>query len=220
MKKLWIYLMTGFVFFALTSCEEDESDKVLDDGLTREIHELVPAEILETIEGLGMPVYGGGNPPSIENIYEIDPLTLLSTNVPGDTDPGAVFATMRSRFYQQDNSNLTIAVDYTSGGETGTGLGACIVGDNNRFTVFAELNASLQEQDAELVLMFSGRLVSDGIEDAHVANFMIENNGGGYWIPNGTGRVFRDGDGHSGIVSSLKSLQVTALPGLSAKQGF
>ena len=220
MKKLWIYLMTGFVFFALTSCEEDKSDKVLDDGLTREIHELVPAEILETIEGLGMPVYGGGNTPNIENIYEIDPLTLLDSNVPGDSDPGAVFATMRSRFYQQDNEKLTIAVDYTSGGESGTGLGAFIVGDNNRFTVFAELNASIQGQDAELVLMFSGRLVSDGIENAHVANFMLENNEGGYWIPNGTGRVFHDADGHSGIVSSLKSLQVTALPGLSAKQGF
>jgi len=220
MKKLLFYLMTGFVFFALTSCEEDKSDKVLDDGLTREIHELVPAEILETIEGLGMPVYGGGNPPNIENIYEIDPLTLLDSNVPDDNDPGTVFATMRSRFYQQDNSELTIAVDYSSGGESGTGLGAFIVGDNNRFTVFAELNASIQGQDAELVLMFSGRLVSDGIEDAHVANFMLENNEGEYWIPNGTGRVFHDADGHSGIVSSLKSLQVTALPGLSAKQGF
>ena len=220
MKKILALGIAVFFLFFAAGCEDDDSDKILDDGLTHEIHELVPPEILETIEELGMPVYGGGNPPNIENIYEIDPLTMLDFNVPGDDSPGAVFATMRSKFYQQDNSKFTIAVDYTSGGESGTGLGAFIVGDNNRFTVFAELNSSIEGQDAELVLMFSGKLVSDGIEDAHVANFMIENNEGDYWIPNGTGRVFHDGDGHSGIVSSLKSLQVTALPGLSAKQAF
>ena len=222
MRKILTLSIAALFLFMVSGCEDDDNDQILDDGLTREIHELVPAEILETIEGLGMPVYGGGQPPSIENIFECEPLEMIGTNVPGDSPVGTVFSTMRARFYNQNNEEFTISVDYTSGDEEGTGLGGFVVGDGDHFTVFAELNVSRGEASAEVVLMFSGKLVSDGIENLHVANFMLDNHGNDdYWIPDGTGRVFHDGDGHSGIVSSIKVLKATpALPGASGKPCF
>ena len=219
MRKILTLSIAALFLFMVSGCEDDDNDQILDDGLTREIHELVPAEILETSEGLGMPVYGGGQPPSIENIFECEPLEMIGTNVPNDSPVGTVFATLRARFYNQNNDKYTISVDYTSGGEEGTGLGGFVVGDDDYFTVFAELDASRGDAPAELVLMFSGKLVSDGIENLHVANFMLDNHGNeDYWIPDGTGRVFHDADGHSGIVSSVKeSKTISALPGLSGE---
>ncbi len=208
MKTLMKLLLMLAVVVVVSGCDDD--DLILSDGLTREIHELVPPEILEVIEGLGMPVYGGGKPPNIEEIFEGAPLILLSTNVPNDHSPGYRFADLRVKFYNQDNSKFTIGVDYTSGSERGTGLGGFVVGDNNRFTVFAELDSSIGDSHADMVLMFSGERVADGILELHMANFMVDNYGNpqGYWIPDGTGRVFHDSDGHSGIVSSLKVVRL------------
>ncbi|MFP4690910.1 MAG: hypothetical protein ACLFMU_03265 [Bacteroidales bacterium] len=101
-------------------------------------------------------------------------------------------------------------------------LGGFVVGDGDYFTVFAELESVHGRATAELVLMFSGELVSDGIENLHVANFMLDNRGNeDDWIPDGTGRVFHDSDGHSGIVSSIKDFKaISALSGFSGKPGF
>lgn len=194
----WLYLLIGFLF--ITSCEKEKvTPKVDENGLTKEITDLVPQEILDEMEELGMPIHGGAAPPLIEETFLGTPFILLSSNRPGDV-PGQEFADYQVTFYGQDNDDLSIMVNYKSGPENGTGLGSFIVGENGYFSVFVELNTThTNGSTAQQVSVISGKLVSNGIEDMHLAAFMIDDNGDpeDVWIENGEGRVIHDEDGFS-----------------------
>jgi hypothetical protein len=197
-------LFFGVLF--LSGCEKEESKGKLDDnGLTPDINQLVPEAILDEMKDLGMPINTGDSPPSIENIYHVAPFILKSSNRESDS-PGYQFADLRVQYSEQNNDNLTVTVDYVNGPEEGNGLGGFIVGDNNQFTVFAEINATSYGETAMMVFVMSATLGEDGLDDFYFANFMVDNNGNpsGYWIEEGEGRVIYDSDGFSEIVSSLK----------------
>ncbi|MBS4012579.1 MAG: hypothetical protein KGZ97_02295 [Bacteroidetes bacterium] len=202
--KLIAFVIALFTIF--TACKKD--DRIEDNGLTREINDLVPTKILDDMKDLGMPIFGGGNPPDIENIYIASPFILLNSNRSGD-QIGQQFADYKVKFSSQDNEALTVNWDYINGPETGTGLAGFIVGDNNQFTVFAELISTAYDSSAKLVVVLSGKKVTAGIQNLHYAIFMLDNYGnpGGYWINNGDGRVCYDSDGSSEITSSFKSTE-------------
>lgn len=201
-----ILITVAFMLVIITSCKKDEHDLIESNNLSIDINELVPQWIIDEMESLGMPINGGGSPPSIENAYLATPFILLASNRSGDII-GQQFADYKARFRNQNNEALTVVFDYKNGPEAGDGLGAFIVGTDNKFSVFAELTATAQGQTATLVKVVSGRIVSGGIEDFHAALFMIDNYGnpGGYWIDNGDGRVFHDSDGFSPIITDFKS---------------
>lgn len=210
MKSKLLILLIAFGLFMMTACEEDENnddsnDKVEANGFTEEINEFLPDSIIDEMESLGMELNTGGNPPNVENIYEVSPFVLDSSNVPSDYS-GMSFADLRFKLYEQDNEDLTIKLDYVNGPEEGTGLGSFIVGNNNNFTVVSEVTTVAYSDTATVAMLFSGKMVEDGIENFYYANFMIENNESSYFIENGQGRVIYDSDGFSEKVSSLKVL--------------
>jgi len=64
MKQFKIFTIFAFVMsaFVLAGCEKnDDNGKVKVDaqGLTQNIRDLIPNDILQGIEDLGMPIYGG-----------------------------------------------------------------------------------------------------------------------------------------------------------------
>lgn len=183
----------------LSSCEkEDNTPEVNEDGLTRDVTDLVPQEILDEMENLGLPIYGGIAPPNIEGRFVASPFILLGSNRPSDT-PGYQFQDYYVTFKEQDDRELTIMMDYENGTETGNGLGSFIVGEGNRFSVFVEVISEQSGETASVVNVISGELTSTGIKDLYFANFMLDNRGNpsGYWIEEGEGRVIFDSDGFS-----------------------
>ena len=202
MKKSF-YLTALVLTLTLTVACEEENDPVIpkieQNGLTREINDLVPQSILDEMERLGMPINRGAKPPLVEGRFFVSPLILLSSNRPGDV-PGYRFADYITTFFGQDNDELTIMLDYENGDESGSGLGSFIVGEGRKFSVFVAINAVQSGgTPAKLVNVFSGYLANGGIEDLYVANFMIDDNGDpqNVWIENGEGRVAYDQDGFS-----------------------
>jgi hypothetical protein len=211
MKSKLFILLIAFGLFMMTACEEEDkddnnNDKVEANGFTQEINEFLPDSIIDEMESLGMQLNTGGNPPDVEKIYEVTPFVLDSSNVPSDYS-GMTFADLRFKFYDQNNEDLTIKLDYINGPEEGSGLGSFIVGDNNMFTVVSEVTTVAYSDTAVAAMLFSGEITDDGIKDFYYANFMIENNGSSYFIENGQGRVIYDSDGFSEEVSSLKMLR-------------
>jgi len=201
MKKSFYLTAFALLFTIIIGCEKDEevSPKVDENGLTKEITDLVPQYILDEMERLGMPINGGANPPIIEETYFASPYILESSNRPGDV-PGFQFADYKVTFSGQDNDDLTIMVDYENGPESGNGIGSFIVGEDCKFSVFVEINSVHSGgTTAKLTHVISGNLVNEGIEDLYFANFMIDNNNNpqGVWIENGEGRVIYDQDGFS-----------------------
>ncbi len=216
MKKLIIYclsfvlLATSVVFNGCRKEEEEEEEGIdpVYNGLSSDIQNIIPADILNKIIDLGMPIHRGDNPPNFENTYFITPLILIQTTVPNDYDLGTQFLDMEVTFYEQNNNNLTVKIDYIQGTQTGIGRGGFIAGEDNKFTVFAAIDVEISGYHADMIEIYSAKVVSGGLNDFYLANFMIDNYGdpGGVgFIPNGTGRILYDSDGFSEIMTSETS---------------
>lgn len=200
------------------SCQKENDSKVEKNGLTKEINDIVPEALLDTMKNIGLPIYIGENPPNIENSFLVSPLILLKSNIPTDYSPGHRIEDFYIKFYKQDNNNLSVSINTKQAYETGIGIGAFIVGDNNNFSVFAKSKLLHTDGDsASVVNVYSGKIVDGGIKDYYYAIFMIDNYGNPHdrWIGNGAGRIFYDGDGFSEEIpdfqSSLKALKQTGL---------
>ena len=185
------------------------SFKTLDNGLSHDINNFVPQTIIDAMKSVGMPVYTGATPPNIEGIYLLSPDILIGSNVPNEYSIGTRFMDVKIQFSQQDNSNLTVNVDWTEGSTGGSTANCWIVGSGNNFTVFVAV--STRNSDGRISLSaqaYSGTIDASGILNLFSSLFMIENNGIPSIIPNGTGRAFYDSDGISERVSALRSLQI------------
>ena len=158
---------------------------------------------------MGMPINGGETPPNIENAYIGSPFVLKASNISTD-EIGHTYSDYYVKFYNQNNSKLTIEMNYKNGPETGTGIGSYIVGEGNKFSVFVEVTAEANGSKAKLIHVISGELTEEGINNLYFANFMLDNNGNetGYWIENGQGRVIYDSDGFSPLTDSFKEISI------------
>lgn len=179
--------------------------------LSQDIKNIVPDNILTIITNLGMPMYTGKTPPSLVNFYKLSPRTLKSSNIPNDYSAGTKFYDMNIHFYNQNNTALSLKMDFAemgSGGGTGSGQGAFISGSGNNFSVFLQVSYTASGQTCEMIEVFSGTMTSTGIKDLYDALFMVNDHGdpGNLWIANGQGRVFYDSDGMSQIIANLSSM--------------
>ena len=172
------------------------------EGLTEDIQNLIPPDILEAIEDLGIEINEGRNPPNIEGTFFISALQLVrSTTRTSIANMWNKYVT----FSRQDNTTLTIDVNYTMqtahwhGPMNSEGLGSFIVGEGNRFTVVVDATREQGGYTARTVEIFSGELYGAGIVNYHWAVMMIDNSGNplGIWIQNGTGYAKRDRHGFS-----------------------
>jgi hypothetical protein len=216
MKKSLILItsLSLFVVF-LASCSKKSAEptsKVEENGLTKEINDFVPPSLLAIIDSLGMPVYKGGNPPSIGGSYLCDPFKLINSNRAGDWI-GSIYADYYVKFSNQNNEDLTVSMDYVNGPEVGTGIGGYIVGDNGAFSVFSELTVVAYSDTAFILNLISGKMKEDGIEDFHLALFMLDNLGNphGYFINDEDGRVFKDDDGFADEIADFTKLAKESL---------
>ncbi len=200
-------LLIAVTLFIGFGCSKDSTSKVNSDGLTKDITDLVPDSMLTTMKSLGFPIFGGENPPDIQNTFFVTKFILKSSNRPGDI-PGYKFSDMSISFSEQDNEALTIKVDYVNGPESGHGLGSFIVGEGNKFTVFTRIDAITNGHQAKVIYVYSGELDDCGIQNFYASNFMVDDFGdpGNIYIENGQGRVIYDEDGFSEIISTVPKI--------------
>ena len=176
------------------------------EGLTEEIQNLIPPDILEAIENLGIEINEGKNPPNIEGTYFVDTLQLVRSTAGSISTQWNKYVT----FSVQDNTTLTINADYTmlaenyNGPMDSKGPGSFIVGEGNKFTVIVDGTREQGGYTAKTVEIFSGEISDAGIINYHWAVMMIDNSGDplGIWIQNSTGYAKRDSDGFSERVES------------------
>lgn len=210
--KIWKKTLIDFNFEAYQDewlIKEGEYLKLDDNGLTPDINNLVPQDILDEIINLGMPINNGANPPQINNSYLVSPLVLVGSNISSDVI-GRKYADYYFKLSNQNNNDLTVDLDFKQASTTGSGLGSFIVGTNNKFSVFSELTIinSTYNDKAKGVLVYSGEFSNDGIKDLMHAIFMVDDYGdpNNHYIEIGTGRVFHDSDKFSEEIDSFKHI--------------
>ena len=179
---------------------EIKSFTTLDEkGLTEAINELIPKDIQKKITDLGMPIYGGGNPPNINGTYKFAPVIMKATSIKNDFPLRHRFDDITLTFSNQDNNNLTIEFSYTALNEFGEGTGAYIVGENNKFSVFVEVNGTESGQRYKSADIIAGTVTPTGIKDLYYSFFILDDYGDPHnkIVGIGQGRVVYDSDGFS-----------------------
>lgn len=199
--------------FIISGCKKNEGDSFIveENGLTKDINDFVPQSVLDEMEDMGMPINEGVNPPNIQFRYLASPFILFNSNRSSDVI-GKKYGDYYIQFSEQNNNTLTVKMASANAGQESEGIGGFIVGDDNRFSVFAKVNSELKGEKAVLLNMISGKVGSDGITDFYFANFMLDDNGdpGDVWIEVGDGRILYDSDGFSEKISSDKSAEKAA----------
>jgi len=199
-RNLRIFTVLAFVvsLFIFAGCGKDKSD-----GLTNDIRDLIPADILKGIKDLGMPIYGGNTPPDVTGTFLSSPHTLKASNFNDGYSPGNVFGDSKITLSEQDNKNLTLIVSESQGGVTGTGTGGFIVGSGKKFTIFVGIDeVSGSGHQYKSARLFSGTISEEGIIDFHSIIVMIDNNNGTNLMSNGEARLIYDSDGLAERISS------------------
>lgn len=213
--RTFLLFVLGSIFL-IPACGTDnggEQGNSFEDGISRDVRELVGEDLLDVIENdLEIPIHRGDSPPDIvamlsqqaqkstfastEIVILMKPLLFLNANVPGDShDPGDQFNDFYLRFSNQDMENYTIDFDHTHPGSTPYfGAGSFIIGNGNDFSIFGSSESERQEGTILSVEIFSGTITSEGISSPYSGFIMVDNGGIDGIVPNGTGRSFEDGD--------------------------
>lgn len=214
MKKFKViqFLILLVMISSFLSCEK-EGPEVDENGLTKEVNDLVPAYIIEEMKNLGMPIHGGNKPPSVvlgkgKTTYLKTPNILLASTDEND-GIGDKYNDVYFSFEKQNRKTLDVYLTKEQKDSFGKGYGAFIVGEGNTFTIFAKIKLTDEETSAvaTMVDVYSGKMGKGGIEDLHTAVFMIDDDGDpdDIWIENGEGRVFYDSDAFSEVVKNYES---------------
>ncbi len=203
LKLLGVFAMILLVSAGCGGSDDNNGAEIQDNGLSKNINDLVPEETLNTIKNMGMPIYGGGEPPKIEGTYKISPLILANSNISSD-QVGQRFSDGIVTFSNQNNDDLTIDTKITFTNTSGNGIGSFIVGSGNRFSVFVKIDGESNGQAYTSIDVYSGIISERGIENLYYAIFMIDDKGDakGILIENGQGRVLYDSDGISERITS------------------
>lgn len=215
MNRIKILSLSFFVIIILpiifVSCKSGNNVNVeFEDGISVPIRDLLGDDLLNVLENeLDFPIYRGKNPPNVEarllssssSIGQatviMQPTILESTNVPNDgIQPGGRFRDTLFRFSNQDNKNLTVDFDrIVLGSNPFLGDNSFIIGKGKNFTVFGKQLDIIEQDTVVSVNFLSGKIVDNGIRDAHGGIIVVDDQDIGIFIPSGTGRVFIDEDG-------------------------
>ena len=157
MKRFLTILVFGF---ALTACTKDDPGKptasVDQEGLTVEIRQLFPDNILSQFKSIGIAINGGNNPPDIEGHYTA--ITIFARSNFADSMPVGFESWMAFSFKKPDYS--TLKVDCNSGERV---INAYITGNGSRFSVFME--CTVPSSTFKTLEIVSGEYTAVGIQN-------------------------------------------------------
>jgi hypothetical protein len=200
-RIIFTILLVSHLFSCSKEKEKIEPPVVIDEiyiGLSPNIQELVPKELLHSMEEAGMVINRGFSPPILVDSYLYTPSTLKATTDPYDSyQAGYQTADCKVNFYNQNIENNSISFDYKNGPESGFGLGALIAGTNQEFTIFAKVKSKhTNGSEVDIINVLSAKLDSNSLKNFHLAYFMLDDYGDptNTWMEEGVGRIIYDAD--------------------------
>ncbi len=186
-----------------SSCKKEQSAAEIQ---TKRISDIIPQKYLDSLIRLGVTIHEGTTPPIVNGIYIANPTVLLASTVAGDII-GNTFADVEVKLTDQNNSTFGITLfGKKLLGDNDTSIVTAISGSGNNFTVYGKVKASANSSNyAIFAIIISGTLSADGIINYQDALINIDNsNGGSLFIPEGTGRLIKDGNNLASTTSFFR----------------
>jgi hypothetical protein len=192
-------LLLGF----LASCKKSTIGTTTP-GLSQDIQNIVPTWLVDSLRNDGMAINEGQTPPVVDGIYLFSPNVCTYDNT-GDFSVGRVIDDYKYKFYGQNNTNLTIMLDYKDVSNPGTdssqGAGAFVSGKDSLFSLFIQTTGVTQGIDDTLLSVYSGKFTAAGIVNFQQALYIKGEGPGaaGILAPVGTTRIFEVGSTTGGL---------------------
>ncbi len=159
---------------------------------------------IKEYESVGMKIYTGNNPPDIEGTYKSDSLVIFYDKPFEDAAPvGTTVSAYNHRFYDQ-RADGTIKISRTAvgGDDQADGTGGFISGDNNCFSIFANVKDQNDLCSIDEATIYSACKTEEGLENLQ-AGFITkkaEGPGCAQSVPVGHLRIITEDDGLTELI--------------------
>lgn len=194
MRRFLLFTITAVLLLQSCKKEKDEQPQQEED-FSRAIQNIVPDSVIARLKAAGLEINAGLKPPTINGIYWARPMTTLYDN---SGTAGQSVSDYRYRFYEQNNTDLTIKLDYRglTTNDAATGAGAYLSGTDNKFTAFLELSGTASGISYKVLSVFSGEATTGGLRNFKHAVYLKEkaSDPANRLAPVGTLRIFKDGN--------------------------
>ncbi|MGV3657838.1 MAG: hypothetical protein ACO1NX_07780 [Chitinophagaceae bacterium] len=193
MKHVSKLILLSFAAVLLfQSCKKKKEDT---EEFSQAIQNIVPDSLIARFQAAGIEINAGMNPPVINGIYMANPVNTVYDN---SGTAGATISDYKYKFYDQNNGNLTVKLDYKAMNysDAASGAGAYLSGANGKFTAFVESAGQAQGISYKVLSIFSGEATAQGLKGFKHAVYVKEkgNDPNNYLSPVGTLRIFKDGN--------------------------
>ena len=214
MKKT-LSIAVGLILW-LTGCTiKREVIQPAGNDFSTDILRLVPAETIAKVRELGITIYDGRTPPTLDGAYLIARNYMTKSSVPNESTKPDGFTDIKLRIYNQNRTKLTAsldtkAIDQNTGNviATSTGQGTLLSGNGNFFSLFVvvETTRTKNNSRSRTLEVYSGELTASGIRNLESTLFMLDDYGdpNNDLIPVDTGRAFEDSDGFSERITNFR----------------
>jgi len=185
------------------------------EGFPNPIDSILTPEQIEILEGLGLEINPGLNPPNVEGKYLVDSFYCIASNIADDGLLHTYCDDYCYEFYNQ-SPNWTLDANYYAleATDSAVGIGSFISGTDSLFSIFLKMSGRIENGGSvatyTLVEIVSGAISMLGIRNFEMGFIMIEKDDpDGILVPINSARVWIDSDGLSeriGLMSAFKLL--------------
>ncbi|RFZ91009.1 hypothetical protein D0C36_18875 [Mucilaginibacter conchicola] len=187
----------------LTGCKKDNKDIPKKDeekpAFSKEILNIIPQKIIDSLRLQGMLINEGTTPPNIEGSYYTGSANCFydSSNFP---KIGLWRLDYTYTLYNQNNTDLTLSIDYFAhpkSADEATGKGSFVSGSGDKFSAFFLTEGVGNGIPYKMIYIISGRKTADGVVDWHDCLRMMEkgDDPNNRLIAVGGTRIFKEDDG-------------------------
>lgn len=187
-----LMLLACALVLLLQSCKKKKEETA---EYSQAIQNIVPDSLIARFQAAGIEINAGMNPPVINGIYLASPMNTLYDN---SGTAGATISDYKYQFYDQNNGNLTVKLDYKAMNfsDMASGAGAYLSGANGKFTAFVESAGTSQGISYKVLSVFSGEATAQGLKGFKHAVYVKEKGSdpNNRLSPVGTLRIYKDGN--------------------------
>lgn len=218
MKTLIKSLFVLTIATTLFACKKENADKITDEIRKTEIQkkqiqDIIPTPYLDSLKKLGLNINTGISPINVEGYYAVNPLLLLSTNIPNDFKIGHRFTDARLKLSNQDENFSIKLIGKNFLATSDTSIVTAISGIDKDITIYGKVKSFKNGKTADFAIIISCTLENKTFKNFKYGLICTSNknpSSDANFIKEGQGRVIHESDNSSTII--LESDFLATLP--------
>ena len=177
-RNPYLVLFLAMTIFICSSCEKETTDLKSPPSYQAidQLPEFVPINAIEVLKSLNMPINEGSSIDVKMGTYYVDPCNLKNSTL-CDDEIGCKMNSFSIILSKQDPNSEIINLKIESSNSRAISYDSAIIGNDNKFTLFARSRIYNSMSPGEYIIAISGEFIDRGIKDVHIGYYMLNNSG-------------------------------------------